>query len=103
MAAVAFGVLGTAVCDHGADVSVFAAAELAAERTVRIPFKGLVVATVRIVQAAVRHERTEFRSLFPAVDADERSALESLEKGVVAASGGMERARVVQEGSGVGV
>ncbi len=103
MAAIAFGVLGTAVGDHGADVAVFAAAELAAERAVRIPFERLMVAPVRIVQAAVRYERTEFRSLFPAVDADERSALGSLEKGVVAASGGMERARVVQEGSGVRV
>ena len=103
MAAVAFGVLGAAVGDHGADVGMRAAAELAAERTVRVSFERLVVATVRIVQAAVGHERTEFRSLFPAVDADERSALGSFEKNVVAASGGMERAGVVQEGPGVRV
>ena len=103
MAAVAFGVLGTAVCDHGADVAVFAAAELAAERTVRVSFERLVVPIIRVVHAAVRHKRTKFRSLFPAVDADERSALGSLEKGVVAASGGMKRARVVQEGPGIRV
>lgn len=58
MAAVAFGVLGTAVGDHGADVAVFAAAELAAERTVRIPFKGLLVATIWIVHAPIRHKGT---------------------------------------------
>lgn len=103
MAAAAFGVLGAAVGDHGADVAVFAAAELAAERAVQIPFERLVVPTIRVVHATVSHERTEFRSLFPAVDADERSALGSLEKGVVAASGGMERARVVQEGPGIRV
>ena len=103
MTAVAGGVLGAAVGNHGADVWIWAAAEPAAERAVRIPLERLVIATVRIVQAAVRHERTEFRSLFPAVDADERSAWGSLEKGVVAASGGMERARVVQEGPGVRV
>ena len=103
MAAIAFGVLGAAVGDHRSDVGIRAAAELAAEWAVGIPLERLVVATIRIAQAAVRHERTELRSLFPAVDADERSALESLEKGVVAASGGMERARVVQEGPGVRV
>ena len=103
MAAIAFGVLGAAVGDHGADVGIRAAAEPAAERAVGIPFERLVIATIRIAQAAVRHERTEFRSLFSAVDADERSALGSLEKGVVAASGGMERARVVQECPGVRV
>ena len=58
MAAVAFGVLGTAVGDNGADVAVFAAAELAAEGAVRIPLERLVVAAVRIARAAVRHERT---------------------------------------------
>ena len=99
----AFGVLGATVGDHGADVGILTAAELATERAVRIPLERLVVATVRIVQAAVRHERTEFRSLFPAVDADERSAFGSLEKGVFSASGGMERTRVVQEGPGVRV
>ena len=103
MAAAAFGVLDAAVGDHGADVWIWAAAKPAAEGTVRIPLERLVVATVRIAQAAVRHERTEFRFLFPAVDADERSALGSLEKDVVAAPGGMERARVVQEGPGVRV
>ena len=103
MVAVAFGVLGTAVGNHGADVWIWATAELAAERTVRIPLERLVVAAVRIPQAAIRYERPEFRSLFPAVDADERSALGSIEKGVVASSGGMERARVVQEGLGVRV
>lgn len=103
VAAIAFGVLGAAVGDHGADVGIGAAAEPAAERTVRIPLEGFVVAAVRIARTAVRHERTEFRSLFPAVDADERSALGSLEKDVVAAPGGMERARVVQEGPGVRV
>lgn len=103
MAPVAFGVLGAAVGDHGADVGIRAATEPAAERAMRIPLERLVVATVRIAQAAVGHERTEFRSLFPAVDADERSALGSIEKGVVASSSGMERARVVQEGLGVRV
>lgn len=103
MAAIAGGVLGAAVGDHGADVGIRAAAESAAERAVRIPLERLVVAAVRIARAAVRHERPELRSLFPAVDADERSALGSLEKGVVAASGGMKRARVVQEGPGIRV
>ncbi len=103
MISTAFGVLCAAVGDHGADVGILAAAEPAAERAVRIPLERFVVATVWIAQAAVRHERAEFRSLFPAVDADERSAWGSLEKGVVAASGGMERARVVQEGPGVRV
>ena len=103
MAAVSFGVLGAAVGDHGADVGIGAAAEPAAERAVGIPLERLVVATVRIARAAIRHERPELRSLFPAVDADERSALGSLEKGVVAASGGMERAGVVQECPGVRV
>ena len=103
MAAIAGGVLGAAVGDHGADVGIIAAAELAAERAARVPLERLVVAPVRIAQAAVRHERTEFRFLFPAVDADERSALGSLEKGVVAASCGMDRTRVVQEGPGVRV
>ena len=103
MAASAFGVLGAAVGDHGAKVGILATAEPAAEWAVGIPLERLVVETIRIAQAAVRHERTELRSLFPAVDADERSALGSLEKGVVAAPGGMERTRVVQEGPGVRV
>ena len=103
MAAIAGGVLGAAVGDHGADVGILAAAEPAAERAVGIPLKRLVVAAVRIAQAAVGHERPELCSLFPAMDTDERSTLGSLEKGVVAASGGMERARVVQECSGVRV
>ena len=95
--------LRTCVRHHRVNVSVFAAAELAAERAVRIPLERLVVAAVRIPQTAIRYERPEFRSLFPAMDADERSAFGSLEKGVVAASGGMERARVVQESPGVRV
>lgn len=56
MVAVAFGVLGTAVGNHGADVWIWATAELAAERTVRIPFERLVVAPVRIAQAPIRHK-----------------------------------------------
>ncbi len=103
MVPAAFGILGAAVGDEVADVGIRAAAELATERAVGIPLERLVVAAVRIARAAVRHERPELRSLFPAVDADERSALGSLEKNVVAASGGMERAGVVQEGPGVRV
>ena len=82
-----FWVLGTAVCDHGADVGIRVAAELAAERTVRIPFKRLVVAPVRIVQAAVRHERLQRCVFLTAMDAEERAALVSLEKSMISFSG----------------
>ena len=71
MATAPFGVLGATVGDHGSDVAVFTAAELAAERTVRIPFKRLVVAPVRILQAAVRHERLQRCVFLTAMDADE--------------------------------
>lgn len=58
VAAIAFGVLGAAVGDHGADVGIGAAAEPAAERTVRIPLERFVVATIWIVHAPIRHKGT---------------------------------------------
>ena len=82
MVPAAFGVLGAAVGDEGAEAWVGAPAELAAEGAVRVALERFVVRSVRIVHAAVGHQRAERRVLLAAVDAEERAVLVALEESV---------------------
>ena len=79
----------TRVHHHRADVLESAPAELAGEVAAHPPLVGFVVATVRIVQARIQHERTEIVVLLSAMDAEERPFLVALEERVFAAPVGM--------------
>lgn len=83
MVPAAFGILGAAVGDEVADVTRFAAAELADERAVWVSFEGFVPGSVRILRATVGNEVAEIRFLLSAMDANERSVLVAREKNVL--------------------
>ena len=87
MVSAAFGILGAAVGDEGAEAWVGTPAELAAERAIRVSFERLVVPPIRVMHATVGHQRAERRVSLAAVDAEERAVLVALEESMLSFSG----------------
>lgn len=101
MVAATFGVLRAAVGYKVAHGWIGLSAVFADEWTMRIALEGFVVPSIRVVHAAVSHKRAEFRPFLPAVDADERSILVTLEEDMLAPSVRVKGAGIVQQVSGV--
>lgn len=84
VAAAALGVARARIANHVTDCPVLTPAVLAGKWAVRVTLERFVVPTVRVVHAAVGHQRAERRIFLAAVEADERTVLIALKQGVLA-------------------
>ena len=85
MLAAADRILRTGIQHHRADVVIGTPAELAGEVAADPAFVWFVSTSVRIVLTRIQHERAEIVVLEPAMDAEKRPFLVTLEERVFAA------------------